>query len=62
MILGEEVGEVQQEALEIWAGDGNRCALQEELIQVAAVAVAWYKCIDRRRAATTVLFDGKKDE
>ena len=53
-ILGEEVGETAQQAL--WAhfdndepkGPGNANSVREELIQVAAVAVAWIECIDRR--------------
>lgn len=50
-ILGEEVGESCQEVLtQIWGkqnggGHGN---LREELVQVAAVAVAWIEAIDRR--------------
>lgn len=41
-ILLEEVAEATDEALA-----GNREALREELIQVAAVAVAWVEKIDR---------------
>jgi hypothetical protein len=44
-ILMEEVGEAHDEARE-----GNVSALREEVIQVAAVAVAWVECIDRRQA------------
>lgn len=39
-VLTEEVGEVAQEVL------GNRYGLRDELIQVAAVAVAWVQAID----------------
>ena len=46
-ILGEEVGEALQQALwqhfEKGAGD-----VRGELVQVAAVAIAWIECIDRR--------------
>lgn len=45
-ILGEEVGEVSQAMLEDRFGRGGN--LREELLQVAAVAVAWVECIDRR--------------
>lgn len=42
-ILDEEVAEAfEQAALK------NDEALREELVQVAAVAVAWIECIDRR--------------
>lgn len=39
-ILAEEVGEALQE--------GDPAKLREELVQVAAVAVAWVQLIDRR--------------
>lgn len=42
-ILMEEVAEAHDEAR-----NGNVSALREEVIQVAAVAVAWAECIDRR--------------
>lgn len=45
-ILGEEMGEVSRAMLEDRFGDGGN--LREELLQVAAVAVAWVECIDRR--------------
>ena len=48
-ILGEEVGEVQKAALEThfkYKGD-NPENYREELIQVAAVAVAMVECYDR---------------
>lgn len=44
-ILVEEIGEVAQAMLE-----GENLKVREELIQVAAVAVAWLECIERRRA------------
>jgi len=51
-ILMEEVGELSQEALtahfgEVGNGHGD---LREELVQVAAVAVAWLEHIDRENA------------
>lgn len=42
-ILMEEVAEAHDEAMQ-----GDVAALREELIQVAAVAVAWVEAIDRR--------------
>lgn len=45
-VLGEEVGEVANAILE-GSGDDD---LREELVQVAAVAVAWVEAIDARRA------------
>lgn len=42
-ILGEEFGEACQDALE-----ANPVGLREELIQVAAVAVAWIEALDYR--------------
>jgi hypothetical protein len=50
-ILGEEVGEACQEVLtEVWGKEngGGHGDLREELVQVAAVAVAWIEAIDRR--------------
>ncbi len=46
-ILMEEVAEAHDEAR-----DGNTKATRAELVQVAAVAVAWIECIDRRLALT----------
>ena len=51
-ILSEEVGEAAQEAVEIrWAPDDDEASrrtglLRAELVQVAAVAVAWIEHID----------------
>lgn len=42
-ILGEEFGEVCKEVVE----DYNYGRLRKELVQVAAVAVAWVECLDR---------------
>lgn len=47
-ILTEEVGEVAQAALHRHFG-GKACDLRAELIQVAAVAVAFVEAIDRRQ-------------
>lgn len=50
-ILAEEVGEAAQAALQAhFPDDGSKTLddLREELIQVAAVAVAWIEAIDRR--------------
>ncbi|MBN7828357.1 hypothetical protein J5H37_02315 [Stenotrophomonas maltophilia] len=46
-ILMEEVAEAHDEARE-----GDTIATRAELVQVAAVAVAWIECIDRRLALT----------
>lgn len=52
-ILGEEVGEVSKCLLEIsWAKTPEEAQrlfdhLKEELVQVAAVAVAWHESLDR---------------
>lgn len=49
MILGEEVGEVNNAALEHLMGNvPNLSAYREELIQVAAVAVQAVENLDRR--------------
>jgi NTP pyrophosphatase (non-canonical NTP hydrolase) len=45
-ILTEEVGEAAQAALH--AKFGGHGDLREELVQVAAVALAWLECMDRR--------------
>jgi NTP pyrophosphatase (non-canonical NTP hydrolase) len=51
MILGEEVGEVNKAALETFFkykdSDKDYSKYREELIQVAAVAVAMIECLDR---------------
>lgn len=53
-ILMEEVAEAHDEAR-----DGNTKATRAELVQVAAVAVAWIECIDRRLALTDSQAVGK---
>lgn len=47
-ILGEEFGEVGKDIQEYLLRDGSRDTIREELIQVAAVAVAMIECMDRR--------------
>ena len=47
MILGEEVGEVNKAALEAIFSNTRLTGYREELIQVAAVAVAMIECYDR---------------
>ena len=46
-ILGEEVGEVAKATLEARFRSGSVGDIRDELIQVAAVAVAMIECIDR---------------
>lgn len=50
-ILSEEVGEVAQEVLETTFAGASTDHLYEELIQVAAVAVAWAEAVQREREA-----------
>jgi NTP pyrophosphatase (non-canonical NTP hydrolase) len=52
-ILSEEIGESAQEVLQRKFGDvaNGHGDLREELVQVAAVAVAWVEEIDRRANA-----------
>lgn len=47
LILGEEVGEVQKAVLEHRFGDKPWSEYREELVQVAAVAVAMIESFDR---------------
>lgn len=53
LILGEEFGEACMAALEYEFGDSEDPTkhLEEELIQVAAVAIAWVENIRSRRCA-----------
>lgn len=46
-ILGEEFGEVAKEIAESQARSLDVAHLREELVQTAAVAVAWVEAIDR---------------
>lgn len=48
LILSEEVGEVAKSILEARFGNARLEETREELIQVAAVALAWLECIDHR--------------
>lgn len=52
-VLGEEFGEVARSLLETGYGgpEGGDAHLRSELVQVAAVAVAWIEAIDARRGA-----------
>jgi len=50
-VLAEEFGEVANAVLETSYGADGDEHLREELIQVAAVAVAWVEAIDRRGAS-----------
>lgn len=50
-VLGEEVGEVARALLETDFGNDTQEHVEEELIQVAAVAVAWVEFNRRRRRA-----------
>jgi len=50
-ILTEEVGEAAQAALHDRFGGDHAGTLREELIHVAAVAMQWVECIDRRENA-----------
>lgn len=54
-ILMEEVGETAKAIIE---GDADS-RVREELVQVAAVAVSWIECLDRKKAAAREL-DRKK--
>lgn len=50
LVLAEEVGEVARALLndKFLATDAVRRDLREELVQVAAVCVAWVECLDRK--------------
>ncbi len=47
-ILTEEIGELAQAALHDEFGGKHAGTLESELIQAAAVCVAWLECIERR--------------
>ena len=47
-ILSEEVGEVAQALLQQKEGNKTWCEIHEELVQVAAVALAWLEAFDRK--------------
>ena len=46
-ILGEEMGEVDTELYDMYAGVHSLPELREELVQVAAVTLQWIEAIDR---------------
>ena len=48
-ILSEELGEVSQAILQTDFGGKHSGKTKEELIQLAAVAIAWLECIERRK-------------
>lgn len=50
-ILGEEVGEANQAALHDEFGGHAKGTLRKELVQIAAVAIAFIECLDRRASA-----------
>lgn len=56
-ILAEEHGEAAQAILEVEFGEGNVLHLREELVQIAAVSIAFIECLDRNRG---VLLPSKK--
>lgn len=47
-ILVEELGEVSKAMLEHKYGDGSAEDIRKELVQTAAVSLAWLECIERR--------------
>jgi len=47
-ILGEEYGEVAQAILHDEFGGNHAGTLRAEMVQLAAVAIAWLECMDRR--------------
>jgi len=50
LILSEEIGEVCQAILHDQFGGKAAGTVRAELVQVAAVALAWVECMDRRVA------------
>lgn len=57
MILGEEVGEANKAALEAKFGSKTLAEYREELVQVAAVAVAMIQCLDRNMSVNRSAFE-----
>ena len=50
LILGEEVGEVAKSIIDrIHSGKTDIAETRKELVQVAAVAVAWLECLDNKK-------------
>lgn len=64
-VLAEEVGEAAQAALQVSFGGGQPGHLRDELVQTAAVCVAWIEAIDKRGEGSpkvdTVLLDAFKN-
>jgi len=52
-VLSEEVGEVAKASLHDKFGGIEAGNVRNELVQVAAVALAWIECIDRRNNVTS---------
>lgn len=49
LILSEEVGEVAKSIIDrIHNGSADIAETRKELVQVAAVAVAWLECLDKK--------------
>ena len=48
VILTEEVGEAAEQSIAVHLGDVSEIGLYEEVIQVAAVAIAWAENLHRR--------------
>ena len=49
LILSEEVGEVAKSIIDrIHSGNTNITETRKEIVQVAAVAVAWLECLDKK--------------
>lgn len=59
-ILGEEVGEVCDAVLEREFGGETDREIENELIQVAAVCIAWLECIERNRNVQNQLVSKKR--
>lgn len=47
LILGEEVGEVNEAVLDLIFNNGTVTALRDELVQVAAVAICWLETFNK---------------
>ena len=49
LILSEEVGEVAKSIIDrIHSGNADIVETRKEIVQVAAVAVAWLECLDKK--------------
>lgn len=60
-ILGEEVGEANQAALQATFGGMAWADYRKELIEVAAVAVAMVECLDRNGGQPPADIKGEQD-